>query len=91
MQDAIGQIDNALQLLVTQQPQLGSIALRLNEDQGSDNSAVVNLQASESNIRDGNVGAATTQFTRLQILIQVGTSVLSQSNANAQSVLSLFR
>ena len=90
-EDAIGQIDNALQTLLTQQANLGAVVVRLNEDQDSDNTAATNLQASESNIRDLNVGAATTQFTKLQILVQVGTSVLSQSNANAQSVLSLFR
>jgi flagellin len=63
----------------------------LNIDQDNDNTAATNLQASESNIRDLNVGAATTEFTKLQVLVQVGTSVLAQSNANAQSVLTLFR
>ena len=29
--------------------------------------------------------------TKLQILVQVGTSVLAQANQNAQSVVSLFR
>ncbi len=90
-EDAIGQIDNALQRLLNQRAQLGAVIVRLNEDASNDNTAAVNLQASESQIRDLNVGAATTQFTRLQILVQVGTSVLAQSNSNAQSVLSLFR
>jgi flagellin len=90
-EDAIGQIDNALQTLLTQQAQLGSVVVRLNIDQDNDNTAATNLQAAESNIRDLNVGAATTEFTKLQVLVQVGTSVLAQSNANAQSVLTLFR
>jgi len=90
-EDAIGQIDNALQSLLAQRAQLGAIQVRLNEDQDNDNTAAVNLQASESNIADLNVGQETTNFTRLQILVQVGTSVLSQSNANAQTVLGLFR
>jgi flagellin len=90
-EDAIGQIDNALQTLLNQQAQLGSVVVRLNIDQDNDNVAATNLQAAESNIRDLNVGQATTQFTKLQILVQVGTSVLAQSNANAQSVLTLFR
>ena len=90
-EDAIGQIDNALQTLLAQRAQLGAIQVRLNEDQDNDNTAAVNLQASESNIADLNVGQETTNFTRLQILVQVGTSVLSQSNANAQTVLGLFR
>jgi len=90
-EDAIGQIDNALERLLTQRAQLGAVIVRLNEDQNNDNIAAVNLQASESSIRDLNVGAATTEFTKLQVLVQVGTSVLAQSNANAQSVLGLFR
>jgi len=90
-EDAIGQIDNALERLLTQRAQLGAVIVRLNEDQNNDNVAAVNLQASESNIRDLNTGAATTEFTKLQVLVQIGTSVLAQSNANAQSVLGLFR
>jgi flagellin len=90
-EDAIGQIDNSLQVLLTQQAQLGAVVVRLNLDQDNDNTAAVNLQAAESNIRDLNVGAATTEFTKLQVLVSVGTSVLAQSNSNAQSVLALFR
>jgi flagellin len=90
-EDAIGQIDNSLEVLLNQQAQLGAVVVRLGIDQDNDNTAATNLQASESDIRDLNVGAATTEFTKLQVLVQVGTSVLSQSNANAQSVLALFR
>jgi flagellin len=90
-EDSIGQIDNALQTLLNQRAQLGAVIVRLNEDANNDNVAAVNLQASESQIRDLNVGEATTEFTKLQILVQVGTSVLAQSNSNAQSVLGLFR
>ncbi len=90
-EDALGQIDNALSTLLNQRAQLGAVIVRLNEDANNDNVAAVNLQASESAIRDLNVGQATTEFTKLQVLVQVGTSVLAQSNANAQSVLGLFR
>jgi flagellin len=90
-EDAIGQLDIALQTLNTQQAQLGAVVVRLGIDQQNDDTAAVNLQASASNIQDLNVGQATTQFTKLQLLVQVGTSVLAQSNANAQSVLTLFR
>jgi flagellin len=90
-EDSIGQVDNALQTILSQQALLGAVVVRLNEDANNDNISAVNLQASESSIRDLNVGAATTEFTKLQILVQVGTSVLAQANANAQSVLGLFR
>jgi flagellin len=90
-EDAIGQVDIALQTLNTQQADLGAVVVRLGIDQQNDDTAAVNLQASASNIADLNVGQATTEFTKLQLLVQVGTSVLAQSNANAQSVLTLFR
>jgi flagellin len=90
-EDAIGQIDNALQTVLAQRASLGATIVRLQEDLNNDNVASVNLKASESAIRDLNVGAETTQYTKLQILVQVGTSVLAQSNQNAQSVISLFR
>jgi flagellin len=90
-EDAIGQADIALNMLLQQRAQLGAVIVRLNEDANNNNVAAVNMQASESAIRDLNVGQATTEFTRLQVMVQVGTSVLAQSNANADSVLGLFR
>ncbi len=90
-EDAIGQVDIALNTILNQQALLGAVVVRLNEDANNANIAAVNLQASESSIRDLNVGQATTEFTKLQVLVQVGTSVLAQSNTNAQSVLGLFR
>jgi flagellin len=90
-QDAIGQIDNALQTLLTQRANLGAVTVRLQEDSSNDSVAATNLQASESNIRDLNVSAETTKYSADQILISVGTSVLLQSNNNAQSVEKLFQ
>ena len=90
-EDAIGQVDIALKTILQQQANLGAVVVRLNEDANNDNIAAVNLQASESQIRDLNVGQETTEFTKLQILVQVGTSVLAQSNSNAQSIIGLFR
>jgi flagellin len=90
-QDAIGQIDNALSTLLTERANLGAVMVRLQEDSSNDNIASTNLQASESSIRDLNVSAETTSYTADQILISVGTSVLLQSNNNAQSVERLFQ
>lgn len=90
-EDSIGQIDNALERLLNQEAQLGAVVTRLNIDGDADTTAATNLQAAESNIRDLSVGQATTSFTKLEILVQVGTSVLAQGNTNARSVLTLFR
>ncbi len=89
-EDAIGQVDNALTRLLTQEAQLGAVIVRLNEDQSSANTAAINVQSAESGIRDLNVGQATTEFTKLQLIVEVGTSILAQSNLNADSVLPLF-
>jgi flagellin len=90
-EDAIGQIDNALSTLLTERANLGAVTVRLQEDSSNDSVAATNLQASESNIRDVNVSAETTKYTADQILVSVGTSVLLQSNNNAQSVEKLFQ
>ncbi len=50
-----------------------------------------NLTASESRIRDVDMAAEMTKFTKLNILQQAGTSMLSQANQAPQSVLSLLR
>lgn len=90
-EDTIGQVDYALTQLLGTRAQLGAIIVRLSEDEDNNNIASVNLTASASNITDLNVAQETTEYTKLQILVQVGTSVLAQSNVNAQSVLALFR
>lgn len=90
-EDAIGQIDYALNQLLDQRALIGAVVNRLNEDEDNNNIAATNLTASASNITDLNVGQETTEYTKLQVLVQVRTSVLAQSNLNAQSVLTLFR
>ena len=90
-EDAIGQIDYALNQILNQRALIGAVVNRLNEDEDNNNIAATNLTASASNITDLNVAQATTEYTKLQVLVQVGTSVLAQANVNAQSVLTLFR
>ena len=47
-----------------------------------------NLTASESRIRDVDMAAEMTKFTKLNILQQAGTSMLAQANQAPQGVLS---
>ena len=49
-----------------------------------------NLTASESTIRDLDVAAEITNFTRLQILMQGGLAVLAQANTAPSAVLGLL-
>jgi flagellin len=50
-----------------------------------------NLVASESRIRDVDMAAEMTKFTKLNILSQAGTSMLAQANQAPQGILSLLR
>ena len=90
-QDAIGQIDQAITQVNGARAALGAVISRLQNAENNNNIASVNLTASASDITDLNVGQATSQYNKEQILIQIGTTVLAQSNTNAQTVLGLFR
>jgi flagellin len=90
-QDAIGQIDQAITQVNGARAVLGAVISRLQNAAKNNNIASVNLTASASAITDLNVGQATSEYNKNQILIQIGTTVLAQSNTNAQTVLGLFR
>ena len=52
--------------------------------------SIENLSDAESRIRDTDFAQETAQFTRSQILVQAGTSILAQANLTPQSVLQLL-
>ncbi len=52
--------------------------------------ALENVTATESFIRDANMASETSSFTKNQILVQAGVSVLAQANVISQSVLQLL-
>jgi len=62
----------------------------LETNENSLNVSIENLTASESRIRDTDFAVETSEFTRLQILVQAGTAVLAQANLLPQTVLSLL-
>jgi flagellin len=49
-----------------------------------------NASASESAIRDADISRETIRFTRNQILVSAGTSVLAQANLVPQTALQLL-
>lgn len=50
-----------------------------------------NYQAAESRIRDADFAFETAVYSRNQIMVQAGVSVLAQANSLPQNVLSLLR
>ena len=50
-----------------------------------------NLSAANSRIKDVDVASESTQYARYNILVQAGTAMLAQANANPQSALRLLQ
>jgi flagellin len=88
--DAELRLDTALESVNSIRAQVGAQTVALQNDADNDNTAVVNLGATVSNIRDANIGQTTTDYTRQQILVSVGDSVLSQINVHAQQLTALL-
>jgi len=63
----------------------------LDTNTSAQQTALENVTASESAIRDTDFAQATAELTRDQILTQAGTSVLAQANATPQQVLKLLQ
>jgi flagellin len=88
--NAIGQIDNAIVQLGTTQTQLGAQQIALQYQSDNDNTAALNLQKSQSNLGDANLGVENTNATLSQIQNQLQLAVLAQRNAQSAGVLTLF-
>ncbi|GAA2697144.1 flagellin N-terminal helical domain-containing protein [Actinoplanes palleronii] len=89
--EAIKALDTAIQSVSDTRAKLGAHQNRFEHTINNLNTAVENLSASESRIRDTDMAQEMVSFTRNQILTQAGTSMLSQANQSAQNVLSLLR
>ncbi|GHS98564.1 flagellin [Synergistales bacterium] len=84
-------IDNAIDKVSTQRAKLGAYQNRLEHTIANLSTASENLTASESRIRDTDMAKEMMNFSKLQIMLQAGTSMLAQANALPQNVLSLIR
>jgi flagellin len=90
-QEAITQIDVAIDRVSAQRSRLGAIQNRLESTIRNLDVAAENLTASESRIRDTDVAQETVTSTRNQILLQAGVAALAQANQLPQTVLQLLR
>jgi flagellin len=69
---------------------LGSQVNRLDIKMDNLTTEKQNLEAANSRIRDTDVAKETADLTQNQILVQAGTSMLSQANSSPQTALSLL-
>jgi flagellin len=88
---AISAIDAALQTVNAQRANLGATQNRFQHTINNLSVSVENLSASESQIRDTDMAAEMTNYSRANILQQAGTSMLSHANQANQAVLSLLQ
>jgi flagellin len=88
---ALTSIDSAITAVSKSRANLGALQNRFEHTINNLNTAVENLSASESRIRDADMAQEMVAFTRSQILSQAGTAMLAQANQAPQSVLSLLR
>jgi len=87
---ALETIDGALNVVSMQRASLGAYQNRLEFKIQNLNNQAENVTAAESRIRDADMAATMTEFTRNNILFQASTAMLAQANSMPQSVLQLL-
>lgn len=87
---ALGLLDNAISLIVSERAQYGAAQNRLESTIRNLENVVENQSAARSRIMDADFAKETAELTRTQILQQAGTSMLAQANQLPSNVLSLL-
>jgi len=87
---ALTSINAAIDTVSKYRASLGAAQNRLEHTVNSLKVTSENIQDAESRIRDTNMPTEITSFTKNNILLQASQSMLSQSNAVPQSVLSML-
>jgi len=90
-QDAMTVINEAIDDVNAIRSSIGANQNRLSYAAANLSTTVENITAADSVIRDVDMAAEMTSFTKNQILVQAGTSMLAQANMASQGVLSLFQ
>jgi flagellin len=88
---ALSTLDTAIQSVSSLRGTLGAFQNRLQFTINTLSIQEENSTASESAIRDADIAQETISFTRNQILVSAGTSVLAQANVVPQTALTLLR
>lgn len=90
-QSLLTSIDSAINKLSELRGGIGAAQNRFNYAAANLATTIENYTAADSVIRDVDMAAEMTSFTKNQILLQAGTAMLSQANQAPQMVLSLFK
>ena len=88
--EALGLIDQAVARISSTRASLGAVQNRLEHTIARLGVAIENTAASESRIRDTDMAAEMTVFTRNQVLTQASTAMLAQATKGPEAVLRLL-
>lgn len=88
--ESLAFVSKAVSEVALARAQIGAIQSRLVFTDAQLTSTKENLSNAMSRINDVNVAEEATQYARYQILVQSGTSMLSQANAMPKTVLQLL-
>jgi flagellin len=89
-QATLSALDNAIGAVASLRATFGTTQNRLESTIRSIATAVENISAAESRIRDVDVAEETATLTRNQVLQQAGVSILAQANISTSIALSLL-
>ena len=87
---AIGNIDQAITNVANERGKMGAVQNRLDFTIAYTENEIESIQASEASIRDADIAAEVTEFSRGQILLQSSNAMLVQANVGSVSALSLL-
>ncbi|MFA9377120.1 MAG: flagellin [Lachnotalea sp.] len=88
---AISAIQAAINTVSTSRSKLGAVQNRLEYTISNLDSSSENTQAAESRIRDVDMASEMVKYSKNNILMQAGQSMLAQANSQTQGVLSLLQ
>ena len=88
--EAIGRIDNAVNIISKQRASFGAVESRLNHTVSSIGRIAESSQYAESLIRDTDMSSEVVDFTKYQILAQTATAVEVQANLMPNLVMQLL-
>ena len=90
-QNSLTSIDQAIISVSGIRADFGALQNRLQSTVNNIQTSIENLASANSRVRDTDVAAETAELTKQNILMQAGTSVLSQANSSTNSALSLIQ
>jgi flagellin len=89
-QNSLSALDSAIVSVSAMRADFGAIQNRLQSTISNIGVSIENMSAANSRIRDVDVAEETAEYTKNNILLQAGTSVLAQANQSSQTALGLL-